>query len=329
MQLKNVFHLRSRMKLKITAQNNIQSFYGHGKLLITGEYFVLDGAKALAVPTQLGQAMRVTTLHAEGNLLYWVALNNQNKPWLNFVFDTTDFSCINARQDEAARLTKILQEARKLNLSFLSSSKDIAVETRLEFPNEWGLGTSSTLMHCVAEWAKVDGYTLLKNTIGGSGYDVACAAADSAIVYQINDNGPESIPVNWNPFFRNNIYFAYLGKKQLSSEGIQYYRTKLRDKTYATSELNRITEAMLNCSDLKEFENLVNEHETLIATQLKMTKVKDTLFADYWGTVKSLGAWGGDFVMLTNQNSVDDLKAYLNEKSISIVFSWNELLLLK
>lgn len=317
------------MKLKITAQNNIQTFYGHGKLLITGEYFVLDGAKALAVPTKFGQTLRVTTLHAKDNLLYWVALNNQNKPWLNLVFDSIDFSCINAKQDEAIRLTKILSEARKLNPGFLTTGNDTAVETRLEFPNEWGLGTSSTLIHCVASWAQVDGYELLKNTIGGSGYDVACAAADSAILYRINGARAEANPVEWIPSFNSNIYFAYLGKKQLSSEGIKYYKTKLQDKTYAIAGLNSITEAILACKDLKEFEALVNTHEDIIAEQLKMAKVKDSLFADYWGSVKSLGAWGGDFVMLTNQNSVDDLKSYLSKKNISIVFSWNELLLSK
>ena len=317
------------MKLRITEQNNIDTFYGHGKLLITSEYFVLDGAPALALPTRFGQSMRVTTLNAKSNLLYWVALNNQNKPWLNLVFDTTDFTCINAKQDEAIRLSKILQEARKLNSAFLVEANDFAVETRLEFPNEWGLGTSSTLIYCLANWARVDGYELLKNTIGGSGYDVACAGADGGIVYQLKDGKASSEPVSWQPTFREHLYFAYLGKKQLSSEGIQYYKTKLQDKTYAIGELARITKLVLGCNDLSEFEGLVNEHETLIAEQLKMAKVKDSLFGDYWGSVKSLGAWGGDFVMLTNTKSIDDLRAYLKEKSISIVFSWDDLILSK
>ena len=317
------------MKFKLTVQPDIQSFYGHGKLLITSEYFVLDGAKALALPTKLGQGMRVSTLQAKDKLLYWVALNSQNKPWLNLVFDTTDFSCLNAKQDEANRLSKILQKARSLNPSFLTSDNDVAVETRLEFPNEWGLGTSSTLIHGIASWAGVDGYELLKNTIGGSGYDVACAAADEAIVYELNNGKAFSQPVHWVPPFAEHIYFAYLGKKQLSSEGIQYYKTKLQDKTYAVAELNAITAAMLSCTELTEFEKLVEQHENLIAEQLKMAKVKDALLSGYWGSVKSLGAWGGDFVMLTNQRSVDELKAYLTEKSISIVFSWNELILTK
>ena len=35
-----------------------QTFYSNGKLLITGEYVVLDGAKALALPTKFGQIGR-------------------------------------------------------------------------------------------------------------------------------------------------------------------------------------------------------------------------------------------------------------------------------
>ena len=36
-----------------------QTFYSNGKLLITGEYVVLDGAKALALPTKFGQSLLV------------------------------------------------------------------------------------------------------------------------------------------------------------------------------------------------------------------------------------------------------------------------------
>ena len=288
---------------------------------------MLDGAKALAVPTKLGQSLRVKALHATDSVLYWVALNNQNKPWLNLVFDTGDFSCINSKQDEAGRLTKILTETRKLNPEFLADGKDRAVETHLQFPNQWGLGSSSTLIHCVAEWANVDRYELLQKTIGGSGYDVACAGANSAILYQLENRKPNTLPVHWNPPFSDKLYFLYTGKKQLSSEAIRYYKTKLEDKSFAIDELNRITDLILKCDKLDEFEQLVNEHEVLIGSQLKLMKVSDTTFSDYWGTVKSLGAWGGDFVMMTNERSTEELKEYLSQKSISIVFSWKELIL--
>ncbi|MDB5283417.1 MAG: hypothetical protein JWO06_2492, partial [Bacteroidota bacterium] len=117
------------------------------------------------------------------------------------------------------------------------------------------------------------------------------------------------------------------GKKQLSSEAIQYYKNKLQDKSLAIKELNRITDFILASTGLSEFEQLLNEHENLIASQLKLQKVKDAMFPDYWGSVKSLGAWGGDFVLMTNEKSEEELKNYLSEKNISIVFSWKDLIL--
>lgn len=36
-------------------------FYSHGKFLLTGEYLVLEGALALALPLKLGQTMTVET----------------------------------------------------------------------------------------------------------------------------------------------------------------------------------------------------------------------------------------------------------------------------
>jgi hypothetical protein len=36
-----------------------QTFYSNGKLLLTGEYVVLDGAEALALPTRFGQNLKV------------------------------------------------------------------------------------------------------------------------------------------------------------------------------------------------------------------------------------------------------------------------------
>lgn len=315
------------MKLRITTQGEVKEYYGHGKLLITGEYFVLDGALALAVPTRLGQRLRVKELHSTEGTLYWVSLNNQGKVWLNLVFDTADFSCINDKSPEAGRLSKILTEARKLNPAFLTDKRDLAIETRLEFPNQWGLGSSSTLIHCVATWAGVNGYELLQQTIGGSGYDVACAGINTPILYKLINGMPEVIKANWKPAFAQNIYFAYTGKKQLSTEGISYYRSNLKDKTHGVNDLTRITQLLLQAESLQSFEALLNEHETIVGGQLKMMKAKDTLFADFNGTVKSLGAWGGDFVLLTYTGEVAELRTYLQQKGIDTVFSWEELIL--
>jgi len=39
-----------------------RTFYSHGKLLLTAEYVILDGAKALALPTKFGQEMEISPI---------------------------------------------------------------------------------------------------------------------------------------------------------------------------------------------------------------------------------------------------------------------------
>lgn len=315
------------MALRVTHSLNEYHFYGHGKLLLTSEYFVLDGALALALPTKFGQHLRAKELSGNDGLLYWVALNSKKQPWLNLVIDKESLQCINTESDVASRLVHLLSKARSLNPEFLSGSKSIAVETVLEFPNEWGLGSSSTLIHCIAAWAGVNGYTLLKETIGGSGYDVACAAHHSPILYQLSDGVPHMEEVRWKPDFSDQLYFAYLGQKQLSSEGIKFYREKMQDKSQATEQLSKITRQILSTNSLLEFEEHLQQHETIIAEVLGMHCVKQKQFSDYEGQVKSLGAWGGDFVLMTCNNSPEQLKKYLQAKGINTVFSWEEIIL--
>ena len=48
-------------------------FYSHGKLLLTAEYVVLDGAKALALPTKYGQSLTVKTI--EPLKLIWIVIS--------------------------------------------------------------------------------------------------------------------------------------------------------------------------------------------------------------------------------------------------------------
>ncbi len=309
----------------------MKKFYSNGKLLLTGEYFVLDGAKSLALPTSCGQDLTVNS-NSE-NQLIWNSITNEGNCWLNVIFDLPNLRLVSATFDSsidggsdllAEKLRTILLEARNLNPKFLNSKEGITATTKLTFPRNWGLGTSSTLINNIANWAKINPYKLLEKTFGGSGYDIACAQNNSAITYIKNDFQPKIDKVKFNPIISDNLYFVYLNKKQNSREGIKKYRENKNTLTSEIESITKITDAFLNCENLKTFEELVVEHEKIVSKSIKLKPVQESLFPDYFGKTKSLGAWGGDFILATgNSNS----KKYFEKKGFEIVIPFKEIIL--
>ena len=193
-----------------------KTFYSNGKLLITGEYVVLDGALALALPTKMGQNLIVE--NGFDKKIIWKSYDFDKSIWFD---DTILFSDITSKKSfenntVKTTLVEILHESYKLNSSFIHKSEGYIVATNLTFPKFWGLGTSSTLINNIANWLQIDAFTLLQNAFGGSGYDIACAQNDSAILYQLVNEKPIVASISFNPIFKDNIYFVYLNKKQNS-----------------------------------------------------------------------------------------------------------------
>src|SRR6218665_3200182 len=114
-------------------------FYAHGKLMLTSEYFILDGAQSLAFPVKLGQKMVVSSFGTNNKKLFWKAYTSEQKLWLDITFDKRTFSSEQSGKEKET-LANLLQQARNLNPKFLANDEDILVETYLEFPNAWGFG---------------------------------------------------------------------------------------------------------------------------------------------------------------------------------------------
>jgi mevalonate kinase len=163
--------------------------------------------------------------------------------------------------------------------------------------------------------------------MGGSGYDIACAQSEGPIVYQVNNDGPLWATSDFNPSFKDSLYFVYLGVKQNSQTEVSRFKEKRGRYTEQIDELNHITEAMTDCSDLTTFERMIADHEKIIASILEQKTVKELRFDEYWGQVKSLGAWGGDFVLVTSDRSYDETKEYFAMKGYDTFFSYSELIL--
>lgn len=305
--------------------------YSNGKLLITGEYFVLEGAKSLAVPTKFGQDLVVE--HIKEPQLIWGSFTEKGSCWLEAVFDLPKLRLVNAsfnseeeggNDNFAENLNKILLQVRALNPDFLNSENGFLVKTNVTFPKNWGLGTSSTLINNLASWAKVNPYKLLATTFGGSGYDIACAQHNSPILYTKTATEPIVEEVIFNPEFKEQLYFVYLNKKQNSREGIQRFNTLKGKLISEVNQISSLTEAILKADNLHDFEKLLFEHEKLVSKTIQLKPVQELLFSDYFGQTKSLGAWGGDFILATgNDNTLN----YFKQKGFETVIPYRDLIL--
>ena len=300
------------------------NFYSNGKLLITAEYLILNGAKGLALPTVFGQDLVVKKINSPE--LVWESFDKNNATWFKNIYQLPDISIDNSNKESeiAITLQKILKEARKLNPEFLNTNTGFQVRTKLTFQRNWGLGSSSTLINNIAKWAKINAFDLLNNSFGGSGYDIACAENNTSILYQIRNKTPKIEKVNFNPVFRDQLYFIHLNQKQNSrSEIINFLRNKKEIQAEA-KEISGLTIEILNSSTIADFENILKEHEKIIASIVGKKPIQKELFSDYFGQTKSLGAWGGDFILATGN---EDTTAYFKNKGFETVIPYNKMIL--
>jgi mevalonate kinase len=302
-----------------------KEFYSNGKLLITGEYLVLDGANAFALPTKFGQNLIVEK--AKNQEIKWTSFNEDGSIWFDDTFSFLDISDKANHETSTIRntLIEILHEGYLLNPDFINQSEGYNVKTELSFPRKWGLGTSSTLINNIAQWLQVDAFVLLNNSFGGSGYDIACAQNDSPILYHLDNGKPVIETVSFDPKFAKNLHFVYLEKKQSSKASIiSYYNNKNSALAENIIANNKITSAVLKAKTLQEFAIALEEHEAEMSTILEMQTIKESLFPDFNGIIKSLGAWGGDFVLaISDENPVD----YFSGKGFRTIIAYKDMIL--
>ena len=302
-----------------------QTFYSNGKLLLTGEYLVLDGAKALALPTKMGQNLQVVT--HDKPTISWKSFDADGTIWFE---DELELDAIINYKEAAESSVKntlltILHHAHLLQPSFFFFFLGYQIETALTFPKKWGLGTSSTLINNLAQWLKIDAFELLNNSFGGSGYDIACAQNDTPIFYQLENQKPNVTPLDFQPEFASNLYFVYLNQKQSSKNAIAAYYNKKHEKLKQNiANINKLSDAVATAKNIKSFANALQLHENELSAILELLTVQEALFSDFDGVVKSLGAWGGDFILAI---ALEDPTAYFSSKGYSTVIPYKEMIL--
>ncbi len=307
---------------------NTLHFRSNGKLMITGEYLVLAGATALAMPVRYGQRLEASSSPGQQTTVNWHSFI-KDQLWLqaSFAGEQLDvYSDDHEGRQHTKRLRTILLEAKTLNPGFLAEKRAWDVRSDIEFDLQWGLGSSSTLISNIAAWANVDPYELHFKVSEGSAYDIACARSNQALLYAFkgHQTQPAIQYTSFHPEFSSQLYFVYSGKKQSSDESIRSFNKELvslRD----IKAISSLSEKMASTTSLSDFIQMMEEHESITGKYTDSEPIKKTYFPDFPGAVKSLGAWGGDFLLAASSIAPEKIIAYFRKKGLNTLFSFNDM----
>ena len=297
-------------------------FKSNGKLLITSEYLVMKGAMALAIPAKLDQELNVISTNSD--FVNWKSFNKDNQIWYEekFFLDKGALIYHGEKNKMSDLIVRLFDYIHKFN----NPEKSIGNEFiwKINFNINWGLGSSSTLINNLSKWAKVNPYKLLFSVFNGSGYDIACCDKSNPIIFQKKDDYLSVSDTTFNPNFLNNLFLIFLNKKQDTQKSVQNFLETDQSLSDGINQINEIVHEIENVKDITTFESLIERHEKIIANILQMPTIQNEKFPDYNnGVIKSLGSWGGDFVLATgDEKSVD----YFEEKGFNTIRKISDLL---
>ncbi len=141
----------------------------------------------------------------------------------------------------------------------------------------------------------------------------------------LQNPGEAFLTSNFNPSFKDQLFFVHLNQKQNSRESIAHYKAQSKDSLAADIEkISALTRSFVTCESLTEFKMLMNIHETLISKLINTPKIKTQLFPDFNGAIKSLGGWGGDFILATGGKNEQE---YFKNKGYATILNYSEMAL--
>lgn len=282
----------------------MKSYFSHGKVLLAGEYAVLSGVEALALPVRAGQWQHVWEMPAKGvSKLVWQSKDVDGNVWFECRVDT-DIMHISETNNQvyADTLLRLLMHIKDQKAE-LFLHKNIRIETECEFDRSFGLGSSSTLVCNLAKWSGVDAQELQQRVFGGSGYDVAVGNLGRPLVYWLENN--ES---NWSSWqlpadFTQNWYLAFPGEKQNSRESLSSVKTQLEKMSSDIAllqQMNACIQAIKTPRSLPMLEAMLEMWQALLSQRLDLPRPYETLGVSpvKGGLCKYLGAWGGDVLLI-------------------------------
>lgn len=296
--------------------------YSHGKLLISGEYLILEGAVGLAVPLKWGQSLKMS--ESQGAEVHWVSMDHQGKKWFECKLNLIDFTVEKTSDEKKSRfIQNLIQSAARLNSDFLSKWKKYKVTSALEFDPDWGLGSSSTLIANLAEWAELSPFELYFDTQKGSGYDVAAAVSDAPLLYQKKEEELSFETFDWDQNLMKSIVVFYQGNKQDTQSEVEAWQKNKRWNQKDVDRMSTLSESLADCQKIDDAIPLFRENLKMIETILDR-RAFDGRFTDFEGVIKPLGGWGGDFGLALSQD-VEYTTRYISSQGLSHHFVLGEI----
>ncbi len=261
--------------------------------MLFGEYAVLAGAWACALPVKFRQNLEVLVTPGDGKV-QWQSFDFDGKEWMNCQF---------RMQDDPSEMLSVLRPLRQM-LDFIAAQKpdlcgelcDLQVRIKASFRKEWGLGSSSALIANLARWSGIDPFALMDVSFPGSGYDVAAAFHDQPVLYRLD--GAERViePLPVLPGFLEDYRVVFLGKKVNSRDSVSDVREAIDQLAVFSNQLNQWALEALEASVAEDFNRAMSQYEQLLSQVLGLTPTGNQ-FPEYQGFMKSLGAWGGDALL--------------------------------
>jgi hypothetical protein len=298
-------------------------FESRAKLMLSGEYLVLKGALALALPLRFGQILTVTDQPGRP-IIKWDSLIN-NQPWFSATLDYENFTVVGtSHPDLAETLCGILSAAKELQPEFLDTVREYHATSVMDFEPGWGIGSSSSLIANIAGWAKCDPFILNNKIFNGSGYDIACAGSVFPITYKLANHQPSYRDAGFHPSFHRQLWFIHLNRKQNTRESVS--QTDLKHiSNDSIQNISALTLAMTKADDLRVFQAIMDQHEEIVGRTIHQVPVREQYFNDFRGSVKSLGAWGGDFILAASSGSEEYVLNYFKSKGLTTVFNYDDM----
>lgn len=316
-------------------QHKLKHFWSPGKLMISGEYMVINGAKALAVPTVLGQDLFFDfDGKRSGHSIQWVSYIHGDIIWYSNQFNLEkDFEPAQMAQSGRTEFIRSLLKAIAYHKpDFFKEKGTYTFKTILEFDPGWGLGSSSSLIGNLALLTDIQPFDLLfLSTLNqGSGYDVAVSYLARPVLYQIEDDlyhWATPISLEWEAFDQRCL-LVYLNRKQDSNQEIRNFKRKGEKKNQeeVIQAITEITDKLAVTKEYNEFCDLLQQHEQIMSDILQTPCLKEELFPDFKGVIKSLGAWGGDFILACPEESTDKAEAYFRNKGYDTLMNFGKMI---